>query len=252
MKKIVLIVAIMTGLAMSASATLILDNQFTENGKKLQLVADESGNANVWNGTFKSNTVNLVTAGGVYSMANPDKATKKVEALALTSGIVTYEVGFSSWAMDNTATADSLVFKLSDGTSNIGINWGAKDATQARLRSSGTSGGVNANLGANSGTTLILRLVADLDAGSYTALYSTDGTSFTDFTGANGANGISSVQDALFSVSVDSGTQWASSGNADFADVDYITIDVIPEPATLGLVGAFGAGILFIRRRFMI
>ncbi|VGO19360.1 PEP-CTERM sorting domain-containing protein [Pontiella sulfatireligans] len=29
-------------------------------------------------------------------------------------------------------------------------------------------------------------------------------------------------------------------------------VDVIPEPATLGLVTAFGAGVLFIRRRFMI
>lgn len=32
---------------------------------------------------------------------------------------------------------------------------------------------------------------------------------------------------------------------------DTLTVDVIPEPATLGLVTAFGAGILFVRRRFM-
>ena len=29
-------------------------------------------------------------------------------------------------------------------------------------------------------------------------------------------------------------------------------VTAIPEPATLGLLGAFGGGILFIRRRFMI
>ena len=29
-------------------------------------------------------------------------------------------------------------------------------------------------------------------------------------------------------------------------------IPVIPEPATLGMVAVFGAGILFVRRRFMI
>ena len=29
-------------------------------------------------------------------------------------------------------------------------------------------------------------------------------------------------------------------------------IEIIPEPATIGLVGVFGAGVLFIRRRFMI
>jgi hypothetical protein len=34
--------------------------------------------------------------------------------------------------------------------------------------------------------------------------------------------------------------------------LDNIAVTVIPEPATLGLLGAFGGGILFIRRRFMI
>ena len=36
--------------------------------------------------------------------------------------------------------------------------------------------------------------------------------------------------------------------------LDNITVDVtaIPEPATLGLVAAFGAGVLFIRKRFMV
>jgi len=38
-----------------------------------------------------------------------------------------------------------------------------------------------------------------------------------------------------------------------YLDLDTITIEtVIPEPATLGLVAAFGGGILFIRRRFLI
>jgi len=30
-----------------------------------------------------------------------------------------------------------------------------------------------------------------------------------------------------------------------------LTLDVIPEPATLGLIAAFGGGLLFVRRRFM-
>jgi hypothetical protein len=34
--------------------------------------------------------------------------------------------------------------------------------------------------------------------------------------------------------------------------LDGIGYEVIPEPATLGLVGIFGAGALFVRRRFMI
>lgn len=34
--------------------------------------------------------------------------------------------------------------------------------------------------------------------------------------------------------------------------LDNISVTVIPEPATLGLVAVFGGGVLFIRRRFMI
>lgn len=35
-------------------------------------------------------------------------------------------------------------------------------------------------------------------------------------------------------------------------DVDYATVDVIPEPAALGLVITMSGAFLFIRRRFMI
>lgn len=35
-------------------------------------------------------------------------------------------------------------------------------------------------------------------------------------------------------------------------EVDYVQLYAIPEPATLGMVAAVGAGVLFIRRRFMI
>lgn len=42
----------------------------------------------------------------------------------------------------------------------------------------------------------------------------------------------------------------ASSGY--FSNFDEVSINVVPEPATFGLIGAFGAGMLFIRRRFMI
>ncbi|MDF7823876.1 PEP-CTERM sorting domain-containing protein [Pontiellaceae bacterium B12227] len=45
----------------------------------------------------------------------------------------------------------------------------------------------------------------------------------------------------------------SNAGNfSDYFEVTGSTLSVIPEPATLGLVAAFGAGILFIRRRFMI
>ena len=36
------------------------------------------------------------------------------------------------------------------------------------------------------------------------------------------------------------------------AYIDDVTVSAIPEPATLGMVAAFGGGILFIRRKLMI
>jgi hypothetical protein len=35
-------------------------------------------------------------------------------------------------------------------------------------------------------------------------------------------------------------------------ELDTVTIEVIPEPATFGLVALFGGGILFVRRNFKI
>lgn len=43
-----------------------------------------------------------------------------------------------------------------------------------------------------------------------------------------------------------------ATGAGYFVNFDEVSIDVIPEPATIGLIGAFGAGLLFVRRRFMI
>ena len=61
----------------------------------------------------------------------------------------------------------------------------------------------------------------------------------------------------LASVVADFGSVFKSSalGDANLQAVEnsgVITVSVIPEPATLGLVAAFGGGILFMRRRFMI
>lgn len=41
------------------------------------------------------------------------------------------------------------------------------------------------------------------------------------------------------------------SGQDDILELGQLQFELIPEPATLGLVAAFGGGILFIRRRFM-
>ena len=40
--------------------------------------------------------------------------------------------------------------------------------------------------------------------------------------------------------------------DTDFIKVDYLKVESVPEPATLGLFGLIGGAVLFVRRRFMI
>ncbi|MDF7824184.1 PEP-CTERM sorting domain-containing protein [Pontiellaceae bacterium B12227] len=83
--------------------------------------------------------------------------------------------------------------------------------------------------------------------------YNLDGqASWTTYT-RTGTVDLSAGADALANILFVSNTQ-STSGEAGTPPryyLDNISVTVIPEPATLGLIGAFGGGILFIRRRFM-
>jgi hypothetical protein len=46
--------------------------------------------------------------------------------------------------------------------------------------------------------------------------------------------------------------QPADMGDTDFIKTDYVKVETVPEPATLGMIGLVAGGLLFIRRRFMI
>lgn len=112
--------------------------------------------------------------------------------------------------------------------------------------------------------------VSGLDAGTYDFWYfghgdqnNQAGTVTVD--AANGGGGGSTADSALGRDLVNGGdgvsyvyvSDVTVDGSGDFTfQVDnYINgfqLQAVPEPATLGLVGAFGAGILFVRRRFMI
>lgn len=249
MKKTIITMAAGALVAGTAMSTPVFDFQFNQDGNKLSQAVDDSANNYVWNGTHKSGGTDIVTAGGNYPMLNADNASKKVLGLNLTSGIVTNEIRFSSWAMDNNNTTDNLSFKLNGSGGNIAITWGgAGDGTDARLRSAGTSGGKNITLSGNSGTSLTLQLIANLNDGSYTAAYDIGG-GLVDMTGSNGANGITDITDAIFAVSAADGNQWTAEGNDDFANVDYIKLEVIPEPATTGLMGLTAFGLFLARNR---
>jgi len=255
MKKILSTTLVAAALATSAqAATTVFDFQFTTDNKKLNQVADDSGNGKAWNGSLKKSdgTTHIKTSGGVFDVLDPLKSTKKVLALGLTAadGIATLEVVFKNWAMDNTNTGDSIGFKLVGTGGTIGITWGGKDASNTRIRTSGTSGGKNATINSITGTSLKLKLVADLTAGTFQSFYDI-GSGYVDNTGSAGANGITTLDDVNLSVGAETGTAWTTEGNADHAEIDSITLTTlpVPEPSSTALLGLGGLALLLRRRK---
>lgn len=68
--------------------------------------------------------------------------------------------------------------------------------------------------------------------------------------GITGGNVLADGESVTFRLDMAGGT--GASGHHQYVDNIAISGNVIPEPATLGLVAAFGGAVLFIRRRFMI
>lgn len=83
------------------------------------------------------------------------------------------------------------------------------------------------------------------ELGSYTATALVRANASTDY-----AYFVSTIPANVASVGQELGIRFVNTGtDGSFATLDNVTI---PEPATLGLLGAFGVGLMFIRRRFMI
>jgi len=257
MKKILTTTLAVAALATSAQAvTTIFDFQFDVEGKKLSKVADNSGNDWAWNGSLKQSDgkTDIKTSGGVFNVLDPLKSTKKVKTLGITSGVATLEVVFANWAMDNANTGDSIGFKLVGTGGDIAITWGGKDASNTRIRTTGIgTGGKSKTIKSISGSSLKLKLVANLDAGTFQAFYDLgDGSGYIDNTGTVGSNGIGSLDDVVLSVGAQTGTAWAgdgANGAADHAEIDSITLTTVPEPSSAALLGLAGFALILRRRK---
>ena len=99
-----------------------------------------------------------------------------------------------------------------------------------------------------------VQLLADLDTGAWSTRVDagSDG-SFVDLV-TDGA-GMTAINQIQLIIDAGNGT-WEYGGVAgtasEFVQIDSVSLSQIPEPATHGLIAAFGGGILFIRRRFML
>ncbi len=85
------------------------------------------------------------------------------------------------------------------------------------------------------GTDPALNTIGSFNTGTLTDTWTSYGSSIAATAGSVGQT---------LGVRVEGAGTW-------FSNVDELSIDVVPEPATIGLIGFVGAGMLFIRRRLM-
>jgi hypothetical protein len=269
MKKITLITAVTIGLAGAASAAVIYD-------------------ATPANSTFVYNAVGnpAVDADGTLTGTAGDlEITNYTQA---NGGVNFGNVGFVSTDSINTmiggaglTAADTLTFKATvtgitgDIRSN-GIEFGMNPSTSWRddgnliytMRAAEATHAFQANAFIASGSFIELpgktTEASMKDGFDITLVANNAGYTFT-------INGIDDIANGNATTIVESGT-WSGStfldnfGGGHFSltvqrfnttpdtvmSISEAQISVIPEPATLGLVAAFGGAIMFIRRRFMV
>lgn len=156
-------------------------------------------------------------------------------AMALTkvgAGTLTLS-GISTYIGDTAVSAGTLV--LAD-------NGGLKFAVQ------GT--GVNNQIAGTGIATLDGDFTFDLSAAGTTV---GDSWNIVDLGSLNGASSFGSTFTVNGFADQLDGTWYLDNGSAEYSfDTGTGALSVIPEPATLGMIGLAGAGMLFVRRRFMI
>lgn len=124
-------------------------------------------------------------------------------------------------------------------------NWNV--VAQAVSVGGGGSSSASAHLGTAAGAFLRIEITEGGVTDTYNSFYKVnEGDSWTQLTGWAVDHTSDAVNSAVGLFMKSHGTN-----PADAAQFDHLTVGVIPEPATLGLVAVFGGGILFIRRRFM-
>lgn len=169
---------------------------------------------------------------------------------------------------ETTPTWETLVAKMgssfASSESDFYFQRKGMDNNELRLNyrnADGTQLIVDGTTTLNAGTWYGLAVVANSTSGTIT-LFVDDGTGYAQDGQAAGLTGdlgvYSSILDwAFFRDYYNNGfdTTTGVMDNIRFSDTALDSselIAVVPEPATIGLVGAFGAGLLFIRRHFMI
>ncbi|VGO12811.1 hypothetical protein PDESU_01365 [Pontiella desulfatans] len=245
--------------------TIVLDS--TQTVGKFELGVDDSGTLHVQNGGNLTNTLTNVTIGNNLPSSDVRDVTG---TLNIDSGGVVYAAGVLKMASGASATKTKTLTGIASisGTLDIASHlWmGSGDSVRSIAIMDINNGGVvnvGGNIGLGTGN-------ASTASGGVATLNVNNGGTLNLFQWST----TTSIQDGSVLNINEGGTvivggNRVSQANAYFAlgkiatdldgieavfdsDLNQTTIVAIPEPATIGLLAAFGGGLLLIRRRFMI
>ena len=270
MKKTMVLVVL---LAAGSYATIVEDWQFNDaNGTALNVVANDGTTGSTWNyGGPQTQNGNLnIGDTKYYKWAVANQQTYRTASFAdITTGQITFEFVIADW---NLAGSDGLgvvnngiKFNFGDaqnGSAQLEFEVAQDPSNDIRVRSqnsnNGNLSGTDAQnqlggLNLTNTASVTVQLLADLDTGAWSTRVDA-GSGFVDL--VTDGTGMTSIDRIQLIVDGSNGTGWEYGGVAgtatEFVMIDSVTLTQIPEPATLGLIAAFGGSILFMRRRFMI
>ena len=245
-------------IAGGASAEVLLDYQFNDaNGTEFRdAVFSGSATNTSFDGDGKDEWV--TSNGSLRIVTTSGRAAGHDWGLASTisTGILRVEVEISGYDLTsgNTGLSNNpdfrfLVENASSTSAGPALRYNSAVTPNELYVRSQVAGAYNnsGDIGLDSSTALTMRMDFNLDTDEATTSYMFAGDA--DWTVVK--TGTSSIVDGFNNITLQIDSE--DIGATDYVDVDYFTVStIIPEPATLGMIGMVAAGMIFIRRRFMI
>jgi hypothetical protein len=264
MKKAAILVTISIGLMQSVLAAPLEWWDMNDPAGTSLLGLNNTGTIDsIWNfnhtGAATDGNGLFVVAGNVGNITRklPKKGSATAEitgvndiyAAPVTTGAYSLTVDFASWTFDSASEGDLWKLKVTDssGIEIAGIELGiVSGAGRIRMWTQGVSNQYYRSFAFN--TTEAAGALAEVrfDLDNDTVSYYIDGNQeylFSDFAGAN-------IGGMIYNTAGDGTADWATA--ASNIKINAMGIDVIPEPATIGMLGVGAAVILYFRRKKLV
>ena len=259
MKKVLIMMAVAAGLVLGASAAPIeWWNMNDSSGTDLNDLSNSGSIDSIWN----FNTPGMTTDGnGMFVIAGDGETTTRklpkkgsanaidadndIYATPITSGAYSLTVDFDSWIFDSGSEGDLWKLKAVDssGVDIAGIELGiVSGAGRIRLWTTADGGSYYRSFAFNATEAAGALAEVRFDLDNDTVAYYIDGNeeySWDDFNGAN-------IGGMALTTSGDGIADWSTAASS--ISIDEMGLNVIPEPATLGMMAIGGLFALMARR----